>query len=443
MRRGRRFWPTSYRGRIALMLAAMLLVGVASQAIIRGIVNDRVRSSAERSLRDQAAAIALAVDAAREPDKRQRAFEAGRYLPDTRIVVRWPAPGGLYFNLEPLNDPDLRAEATSGEVRVRLERVSPSVGLADWLVAALFLGSLAAAAALVWAAAGSLARRLRLQAANLASSAEAVASGDLTVRADVSDDELGRAAGAFNRMTAKLAEADDRQRRFLADVAHELRTPVTAIDGFATALVDGAAASPAAQVEAVGFIREESTRLRALIDELRDLTALDLGPAPTTRVTDLAQLARDTVTRLHAGATTAGVELNGPRGVVSFSTDPRHIETILSNLVRNAIAATRSGGRVDVEVGRYGDEAVLRVLDTGVGIAPEHLGRIFDRLYRVDTSRSRDLGGSGLGLAIVKKLVEDVLHGTIDVQSTVGSGSTFTVRLPAAVDGDVTLATQD
>jgi signal transduction histidine kinase len=325
---------------------------------------------------------------------------------------------------------DIQATARSGDVEVRLQRGSAVSGLADWLVVALFLTGLAAAAAVVWGFASAVARRLRHQAANLAASAEAVASGDLTVRADVPADELGRAAGAFNRMTERLAEADARQRRFLADVAHELRTPVTAIDGFATALVDGAASTPEAREEAVRFIRDEATRLRELIGDLRELTRLDLDPAPVVERFDLAQAARDAVGRFTQSAADARVTLTGPQGSLPFETDPGSVETILANLIQNALAATPAAGHVSVGVRGEGESALLTVADTGIGIAGEHLTHIFDRLYRIDDARSREQGGSGLGLAIVKKLIAS-LGGTIAVESAPGDGTTFTLRIPA------------
>lgn len=424
-------WPASYRGRIAVVIAvALVVVTIGVQGIVRGVVNERVRSEAQRTLQDQAQAIADSVDAAPDAEKSDTAADAARYLPDTRILVTWPAPGGVYYNLVPLARQEAEATATSGDVAVKLERGTRGAGLSDWVVVGLFLLGVVLTAALIWALASALARRLRRQAADLAASAEAVASGDLAVRAEVTDDELGRAAAAFNRMAERLAEADERQRRFLADVAHELRTPVTAIDGFAEALADGTAADPESREEALGFIRDEAARLRALIGDLRELTWLDLHP-PTQRLpVDLAEIARDTVTRLAASATDAGVALTAPEGHVPVDSDPAHLRTILANLITNAIAATPAGGRVDVRTGIARATAWLEVADTGRGIAPEHLPRIFDRLYRVDDARARGHGGSGLGLAIVKRLTE-ALGGDVSVVSEPGEGSTFTVRLPA------------
>ena len=423
------------------MITLALVVVIGAQGVIRGVVNNRIKSAAERTLQDQAGAIADAVSAAPGPARGDRAADAARFLPGTRIEVTWPAPGGFYYNLVRVEPLDIQATARSGDVEVRLQRGSAVSGLADWLVVALFLAGLAAAAGVVWGFASAVARRLRHQAANLAASAEAVASGDLTVRADVPADELGRAAGAFNRMTERLAEADMRQRRFLADVAHELRTPVTAIDGFATALVDGTASTPETREEAVRFIRDEAARLRELIGDLRELTRLDLDPAPVVERFDLAQAARDAVGRFTQSAADAHVTLTGPEGSLPFETDPGYVETILANLIQNALAATPAEGHVSVGVRGEGESAVLTVADTGIGIAAEHLPHIFDRLYRIDGARSRDHGGSGLGLAIVKQLTAS-LGGTITAQSGPGDGTTFTLRIPASTSAISTPVTR-
>ncbi len=427
-------WPSSYRGRIAVVIAAALLavtLGVLAPA--QAILNAQVRAAVEATLRDQAAKIAETVEATPDEQKGNRASDAARFLPDTRVVVTWPgAGGGLYFQPIARNDIDAKATAQSGEVTVTLERPSAPARLSRWLFALLVFGGIAVTAALIWSLATAVGRRLRHQAGNLAASAEAVGAGDLTVHAEESDDELGRAARAFNRMTERLSEVDARQRRFLADIAHELRTPVTAIDGFATALTDGTARTPEDQADAAEFIRHEATRLRELITDLRQLTTLDLEPARRLGEHDLTNIANATLTRLGPAAKRVGVQLAGPANPAPFVTDPAHLEVVMSNLVANAINATKRGGRVTVGIEVTDDEANITVRDTGIGISAEHIPHIFDRLYRVSRSRFRDStqGGTGLGLAIVKTLI-DRLEGAVTVQSTVGVGSTFTVRLPA------------
>ena len=152
-------WPASYRGRIALVIAvALLVVTIGVQGVIRGVVNERVRAEARRTLQDQAVAIAEAVDAAPEPIKRDRAADAARYLPDTRILVTWPSPGGVYYNLVPLVKQEAEAGATSGEVVVKLQRGTRGAGLSDWAVVGLFLVGLALTVALIWGLASEIGR---------------------------------------------------------------------------------------------------------------------------------------------------------------------------------------------------------------------------------------------------------------------------------------------
>jgi len=223
-----------------------------------------------------------------------------------------------------------------------------------------------------------------------------------------------------------------RQREFLADVAHELRTPVTAIDGFASALVDGAARTDEDRREAVEIIKGESGRLCDLVADLQALTLADLDQEVALEPADLVECCREVVERLERAAGEHGVLLRGPRAgqdpVVAI-TNAAHVQTIASNLITNAIRATPPGGSVRVSVMHEGGSAVVEVADTGVGIAPEHLPRIFDRLYRADSARDRASGGTGLGLAIVKGIA-DALGAEVQVQSTPGEGSTFRAVLP-------------
>jgi signal transduction histidine kinase len=221
-----------------------------------------------------------------------------------------------------------------------------------------------------------------------------------------------------------------RQREFLADVAHELRTPVTAIEGFAEALGDGTASTPEDQAESAEFIRAEAARLRQLVNDLQELTWLGLDPPVRAEPVDLAAVARETVSRLVLDAHVRGIVLRGPDGALPAVGDPDHVATILSNLVRNALRATPKGGSVRMLMTTMPGEAGIAVVDTGRGIPAEHLPFIFDRLYRVEASRDREAGGSGLGLAIVQRLA-GLLGGRVTVESEVGVGSTFTLWLPA------------
>ena len=250
------------------------------------------------------------------------------------------------------------------------------------------------------------------------------------MRVHESDDELGRLGQSFNRMTARLEAADARQREFLADVAHELRTPVTAIEGFAMALGDGTASTPEERAESAEFIRSEAARLRELVNDFQELTWLDLEPEVRAEPIDLAATARECVARLNLDAHVKGVELIGPEGSLPAVADRDHVHTILGNLVTNAVRATPAGGSVRLLTRTAPGESGVAVCDTGKGIAPEHLPYIFDRLYRAESARDREAGGSGLGLAIVQRLAA-LLGGRVTAESDVGAGSTFTLWLPA------------
>jgi len=420
--------PRSYRARIAVTLALALVVAVVGmQFAFRTLVVDRLNASVSANLRQQAQAVALEVQQLNIP----AAIDAARYLPDTSIIVK-EGNVVVWWNGEVFHRLDARATARAGDWEVTLEREAKAGVLASWVLPSLLALGLVAACALVWLVSGRLSRRLTSAVGRLTRTAEAVAEGDLAARAPVTDDELGRLGAALNRMASRLAAAEARQRAFLADVAHELRTPVTAIEGFASALADGTARRPEDRDEAAGFIRDEAARLRILIRDLQELTWLDLEPPVERREVDLAQLGRDAVARLASNAAVRGVRLEAPQGSVEGVTDASHVATILANLLTNALKATPPGGTVGLTVERDGPSAVIAVRDTGVGIAPEHLPYLFERLYRVTPGRERaDDGGSGLGLSIVRRLAQ-LLGGDITVASEPGHGSTFTVRLPVA-----------
>ena len=217
-------------------------------------------------------------------------------------------------------------------------------------------------------------------------------------------------------------------------MAHELRTPITAIDGFAQAMVEGTITGDEGNREAAQVIHEESQRLTSLVADLRALTVADLDQDPVREPTDVVGECRDAAARLEAAAAERGVLLRGPdaaQEAITVATNPAHVQTILGNLVGNAIRATPAGGTVRVSAQRGDGDVVLAVADTGIGIAPEHLPHIFDRMYRVDAARDRDAGGTGLGLAIVDGLATS-LGGRVQVESTPGEGSRFELHLPAA-----------
>ncbi len=417
-----RLRPHSYRTRITLsvlsLLALMILVG---QLVFQTFVAAQIRDTVSHTLDIQARELARIVA------QGGNARDFGPFLTGTRIYVL-DGQRINYYNLAPHRE--VKAVAHNGQVTVTLERDARTSVLARWVLPTLIALGAGIMAAAVWLISGGIARRLRHSAGELADVAQRIAGGDRTARAEEHDDELGRVAASMNQMAANLESGEMRQREFLADAAHELRTPVTAIEGFAEALVDGTARTEEDRQEAAIFIRDEATRLRVLVRELQEMTWLDLDPPVAWQRVDLAAIGRTVAARFEVRARDAGITLRPPDGEVVATSDPDHIATILENLISNAIRATPDGGRVEIRAGTDIGGAWLRVDDTGCGIAQEHLPYLFDRLFRVHSSRDRAAGGTGLGLAIVKRLVQRI-GGKISVQSAPGEGATFTVRLPA------------
>jgi signal transduction histidine kinase len=425
-----RLRPRSFQARVATAIAvALVVVFVVVQLVLVTFVQDRSRAELEAALRQQATSIARALDGS--PNVPASAREAQRYVGSaTRMVV---SVGGevVHWNV-PVDRLEASATGSSGDVSVLLERRDADAGLfTDWQFVALIAFGIVGTGVLIWYLASGVGARLRAGVDALADTAQSVAAGRLDVRAPESDDELGRLARAFNRMTARLEQADARQREFLADVAHELRTPVTSIEGFAQALDDGTARTEEDRREAAQFIRAEAGRLRELVRDLQQLTWLDLDPEVRAEALDLGDAARRAVARLALDAHVKGVELTASGAAAPATADPAHVDTILTNLVSNALRATPAGGSVTLTTVAGEGEAGVAVRDTGTGIAPEHLPYIFDRLYRVQPGRDRAAGGSGLGLAIVRRLAT-LLGGRVAVESAVGEGSTFTLWLPAS-----------
>ena len=220
------------------------------------------------------------------------------------------------------------------------------------------------------------------------------------------------------------------RQEFLSNVSHELRTPLTSILAFVETLEGGALEEPEPARRFVSIIGRNAERMRTLIEDIMELSAIESGagrvePRPLT----LRPVVQEALNALAPKAAARAVMLAnevGPEAVVRA--DPRRLEQMLLNLVDNAVKFSRAGGSVAVRHERT-ERDLIRVADTGEGIPPEHLPRIFERFYRVDRARSRELGGTGLGLAIVKHLAR-AHGGEATVQSTPGSGSTFTIELP-------------
>jgi signal transduction histidine kinase len=222
------------------------------------------------------------------------------------------------------------------------------------------------------------------------------------------------------------------RRDFVANVSHELKTPLTAVSGFAETLLDEDI--PAEQRRRfVETIRDNAGRMQRIVDDLLDLSRIESGSwHPRLGVVEVESVVRDIFAAVQPTASAKGLVLSAeiPPATARVHADPMAFRQVLSNLVENAVRYTREGN-VTLRT-RLGARGVwVDVLDTGVGIAPEHLPRIFERFYRVDAGRSREQGGTGLGLAIVRHMVE-AHGGRVESASVVGRGTTISVLFPEA-----------
>jgi len=254
-------------------------------------------------------------------------------------------------------------------------------------------------------------------------------------------EEIDRLAESFNRMLGRLEasfeaerESKDRMRRFIADASHELRTPLTSIHGFLEVLLRGAADKREQLYSALNSMLGESVRIKKLVEDLLLLAKLDSAPRLELKDTSLDALLGEMEPHLRilAGRRELRFDVEpGLRGAY----DPDKVKQVALNLFQNAVQHTDPDqGRIEVVLRSDGNDALLDVTDNGPGIPEAHLARLFDRFYRVDTSRARKLGGAGLGLSISQSIAE-ALGGRVEVVSELGRGSTFTLRLPLHRNG--------
>ncbi len=285
--------------------------------------------------------------------------------------------------------------------------------------------SVAAALLLAFLLAQGLSRPLR----RIRLAAQRIEQGDLSARVELGGDAEVRAVGhALNRLADTLEHEEELRKETVADLAHELRTPVTGLLSRIEAAQDGVLGDEVANLEAM---HAEALRLTRLLDDLAKLAEAERpGLLLDKRPVDLAELARGEadVWRTHFDG--KGVELEADLTPAWVLGDPDRLSQIVANLLSNALHYTEPGGEVRLRVAREGDVAVLEVADTGIGIDPEDLRHIFTRFWRGEKSRSRATGGAGIGLAIVRELVR-AHDGRIDVESAPGRGSRFRVFLAA------------
>jgi signal transduction histidine kinase len=311
------------------------------------------------------------------------------------------------------------------------EYVAPFVRLSASINRSLLLGgSLAIGIALLLTF--ILSRRMMSPIGVLAGAARRLGRGDLSQRVRLrGEGEIASLAQAFNSMAGDLEYAEQLRRNMVADVAHELRTPLSNIQGYLEAIRDGMVEPDAA---AIRSLNEETALLSRLVNELQELSLAEAGELKLVyQAEDIADLIKKAATswqpQVTAGEISLSVEV--PDGLPAVNIDWQRVNEVLYNILENAVAHTRKGGSVKVAASHKGKWVEVSVSDTGEGIPAEDLPNIFERFYRVDKSRARATGGSGLGLTIAKRLIE-AHGGTIAVQSKLGEGSRFSFTLPVA-----------
>lgn len=292
------------------------------------------------------------------------------------------------------------------------------------------LGAMAVALLLGIFLASTLTRPIR----ELTAATRSLARGDMDQKVEVqTKDEIGQLAESFNQMSADLARASRLRRKMTADIAHELRTPLSLILGYTESVSDGKL--PATQ-ETMDIMHDEAKRLSRLVDDLRVLSLADAGELSLDCYpTDPRSLLEQTLRKRspEAQQRELNIQIESEPDLPLVNVDPDRLVQVLDNLVSNALRHTAAGGQVTLSAAVQDDQqsVVLQVSDTGDGIAVDDLPFVFDRFYRADQSRQRQGAESGLGLAIAKSIVES--HGgSISVSSTVGRGATFTITLPVA-----------
>jgi two-component system sensor histidine kinase BaeS len=312
-----------------------------------------------------------------------------------------------------------------------LQQLGPTMALVG--VALIVMGTTVAAVLIF----GPVRSRLR----SLEDAARHVGSGDLTARArEDGGDEVAALARAFNQMTKdlharaeQLQTADRTRRLLLADVSHELMTPLTGMRGYLETLsLHAQSLDPETRERYLSIIRDETQRVEHIVRDLLDLARLESrGDSYDAQDVPIEDLFGRVVARHGRAAEEKGVTLTadvGP-GAEIVTGDPMRLEQALQNLAANALRHTPRGGLVTLNAATDRGGLVLTVRDSGSGIAAEHLPHVFDRFYKADPSRTGQTAGSGLGLSIVKAIVER--HGgTITAASAPGEGTTFTIKLP-------------
>jgi len=321
--------------------------------------------------------------------------EVGYFVPANAVTV--------------LREPELTFLRSLGETMI-------PVGIAACVVA-IFLGLL-----LTW--------QLTDPVRKLTAAAQGIAGGDLSQRVDIkSKDEIGALGRTFNEMAENLSHAEELRRNMTADIAHELRSPLSVIRGNLEAILDGVFQPTK---ENVASIHKQAILLSRLVDDLQELALADAGQLRIEcEPTDLASLIRRTIGGISAGAEQDSISIaeDVAEDLLIVNVDPQRLSQVLGNLLDNAVRHSPQGGTITVRAANAGAGVQVDVTDQGPGLRPEELSLVFERFYRGDKARARATGGSGLGLTIVKQLVE-AHGGKVWAQSGENEGATFSFTLP-------------
>lgn len=422
---------------IALVAVAVLAVGLATLLANRGLdplVEDAARSRLQRSA-EHMAEIAGAVyqdEGGWSRTARETLLHLSE-LDGLRVALRSEAAtfGPDLSGAETVSAPVTAGGRTVGTIEVAQEGrglLTPEEAhlqhSLDKLHLAAGAASVIAALLLAFLLAETLSRPLR----RIRVAAERIGQGDLETRVDpVGDPEVRSVAQALNRLAETLEHEEEIRKQTVADLAHELRTPVNGLLARIEAAQDGVLSAP----DNLEAMHEEALRLTRLLDDLTRLAdAEQPGLLLEKQPLDLGEVVRAVADSFAPRFAEAGIDVEVDVGPVWVDGNVGRLEQIASNLLSNALRYTPPGGSVTVRVARARDEAILEVADTGVGIAPDDLRHVFTRFWRGDPSRSPATGGSGIGLAIVRELVR-AHDGRVDVDSTVGEGTRFRVVLHA------------
>jgi len=439
-----------------LLTGIFLLCGTAMHQVLRHYLEQSLAQSLLR--RTEQITVSLLADAEKTGEKYVVDEIKARYAPENydRFIRLSRTDGQVIYasgraaTFDPAGLPPAPAAGLSRMARLpdgnrllivsvpyrgyRIESGGPLQPLETVLDQLLFMLLLGIPVVIFVAVAGGyiLVGRALAPVVEIANSAEQITLHNIAGQLPVSStgDELEQLSLALNRMIGRLREAFEQNRRFLADASHELRTPLTALRGELENAVEQARPLPELR-DQVGSALEEVDRLAKIVQTLFAISRLDAGEAQQEWARfDLAKLAAGTADQMSLLAEDkgVGVKCNVEREV-NVEGDRARIKQVVVNLLDNAIKYTLPGGTIQLNVRTRNGKAVMEVIDTGIGIPAGALPHVFERFFRVDKARSRDIGGAGLGLAIVKSIC--VAHGgQIEVESAESKGSCFKVELP-------------